>query len=390
MRALFLYQLPQELQFEDFRSMLKFQLYLELIAADASLLRNDLYMPKQLAALEQIEKRAPELIERPLDVRWRSISKEELCRDLSVKETWLWETDDAHWALLQKNFSELAQEKAGTTQQRLAALGKLNEKQRHRVDQFARRQMIEGQSERIQLALNAAPVKTSAIGLKTKGGVLPFPGIKESAELVALLEGASLSTEDSNVASASLNYYSPDGENFYSIQVLKREGFKKVLTFAEASKDGTLDALLDKRLEESYPEIRRKNSSCFQQTNGQWKPFKEVKDQIGKYLFADLLKSIESNYRIHYGLLPGYEGELPLNFYSNARMLPYMKEAQKNLQSDGIESNWVKLESEPDHLASQWLLTKVEQTIERCSEVSFSKEEMFTMGIEEWVPSEDR
>lgn len=379
-----LYQLPNFLQFADFRSMLKFQCYLEGISADPSRLRTDLRLPAQVASLEQIEKRMPELVERQIEIEWSAVSKEDLCRAISVKETWEWEVADAHWDLLKKNFSQIASIKADTQQLRLSALNNIDETVRAKIDHFARMKMVEAQPEKIKFALDTASVDTAFVGLKLRGSAFPITGITESPELIALLDNASLKGEAPNSAQERLNFYSTGGDHFYRIQVLQRNQNKKVLTFAEASTDGTLDRLLDKRLEESYPDMRKKDSKYFQLSDGGWKPFREVKDQVGRYLFADLLKSIEDNYRADFGFLPGKEGDLPLNFYSNARLLAFMKEAQNALKANSADPAWVRSDVEQTSLAGQWLLENKEKTMERCTEVPFSKDEMFTLSLGEW------
>lgn len=383
-----LYQLPNSLRFEDFRTMLKFQLYLENIAADPSRLRIDLRMPEQFASLEQIEKKAPELVERQVEVEWNMVTKEELSRLISVKETWEWESDEAHWGQLKANFSELASSKPVSAQERLEILDKLDKKLRIKIDQFARKKMVEEQPDKIKLALDLAPVKNSVFGLRIRGAILPFEDCKDPAELMVLLEKCALKDENPNSANDRLNIYTPDQEHYYRIQVVRRENDKKILTFEEAVRDGTLDKLLDKRLEEAYPEIRKRHTHYFQQANGQFKPFKEVKNLIGKYLFADLLRSIEDHYRSHFGVLPGKEGELPLNFYSNARLLPFMYEVQSHLRSHPEDTSLISTENDnkSSSLSSQWLIEKTENRMERCTEMPFSKEEMFTLSPQQWSP----
>ncbi len=381
-----LYQLPTSLRFADFRSMLKFQLYLEAVAADSSRLRTDLRLPSQIASLAQVERKVPELIERSFDLEWSAVSKEELSRLISVRETWGWEILDEHWDLLKENFSEIAAIKAETAQVRLSALKNMNEKLRVKIDQFARAKMVEEQPAKIHLALEQAPANTSTVGLKMKGAQLPFPGIKDPTELLQLLEKASIKGEAPNAASQRLAYYSNGGDHFYRIQVVRRDEAKKILTFAEASGDGTLDKLLDKKLEESYPDVRKKDARSFQLADGGWKPFKEVKDQIGRRLFADLLKVIEDNYLAQFDSLPGKAGDLPLNFYSNARLLPFMKEAEKALMANSSDPAWIKLEEADAGPSSQWLLEKSDQQIERCTQVAFSKDDMFTLTPQQWSP----
>ncbi len=381
-----LYQLPTALQLTDFRSMLKFQVYLEAVAADASRLRSDLRLPRQFASLEQIEKKAPQLVERQFELEWSSVSREELARQISVKETGEWESQDAHWDLLKKNFSEVALIKANTQDERLFALDKLESKLKLAIDQFARSKMVEEQPAKIQLALGKAMPKTSTVSLRMKGGKFPFPGIGEGDELIALLHQAALKGEKPISANQRLSYYSPDGEHYYQIAILSRDEAKKILTFEEALKDGTLDQLLDQRLEDAYADVRKKESRLFQQTNGQWKPFKEVKEQIGKSLYADLLKAIEENYREEFGVLPGKAGEMPLVFYSNARLLPLMKEIQRQLQKNSEDTAGIKQDSTDASLATQWLIEKTETIMERATSVPFSKDDLFALGPQEWSP----
>jgi hypothetical protein len=379
-----LYQLPSALQFADFRSMLKFQLYLEGIASDAGRLRTDLRLPRQMATREQIEKRIPELVQRDVELEWSVVSKEELTQLMSIKDTWEWETVDAHWEHLKKTFPELSTFKADSKAHRLSLLNTVDAKVRAKIDQCAREKMVEERPADIELALEKAPVKRSTFGLKMRGTEFPFSAVKDSVELSALLEGASLQGEAPNTAAERLTLYPADDQHFYRIQVVRREEVKEVLSFADASKDGTLDKLLDKKLEAAYPDVRKRDTQYFQQSSGLWKPFREVRDHIGKYLFSDLVKTIEDRYRSHFGLLPGQEGELPMSFYSNARLVDFMREAQEALKVDPVDPYWLRGELQEDSLLAQWLLETSDQLIERCSEVPFSKEEMFTLQPQQW------
>ncbi len=379
-----LYQCPPSLQLADFRSLMKFQTYIEGVSPDSLRLRTDLRIPRQMASLEQIEKKAPELVEREVELEWSSVNKEDLCKAISVKETWEWEFADLNWEVLKKNFSEISSLKAEDKQTRLAALDRLDPTVRSKVDQFARLKMVEEQPMKIRLALESGDVNYATIGLKGKGTTFSIPGLKDSSELTLLLENASLKGEAPNAANDRLNFYSPNSEYFYRFQVVRRDQEKHILTFAKASSDGTLDRLLDKKLEDFYPDARRKDAKSFQKSDGQIKPFKEVKDQIGKVFFADLLKSIEDNYRAYFGFLPGTEGDLPLNFYSNARMLVFMKEASGALKSNPVDPMWVRSDKEESSLSSQWLLDTKQQLVERCTQLTFSKDEMFRLEPGAW------
>jgi hypothetical protein len=104
-----LYEMPNALQFNDFQTMLKFQVYLESIAQNPQPLktRTRLNLPRQISSVEQMEKLYPELVEQECEVEYAEFKKSALATEISIKETWEWEGDGAHWDLLRQQFSEL-------------------------------------------------------------------------------------------------------------------------------------------------------------------------------------------------------------------------------------------------------------------------------------------
>ncbi|MES2121989.1 MAG: hypothetical protein V4492_04335, partial [Chlamydiota bacterium] len=381
------YELPQELRFSDFRSMLKFQTYLEAVALAPQQLRNDLSLPFQFATVDAIEKRAPELVERTYSLEWTSTNVDELAGSISLKETWEWESQDANWEILKKNFTELAALPAKSAQAKMDALGSLDKKVRGKIDHFSRVKMVESDRKRIDLALQTAPTASQEMGIRSKGGTFAFDGVKERSELIALLEKASLQGTAPNTEAQKLQNYSADGKNYYRIAVLKRDSNKSVIPFATALREGTLDPILDVRLEAGYPDARKKSPQLFMHASGQIKPFHEAKDAIGKIVFVDLLKTIEDKYRAYYGFLPGVEGDLPLHFYSNARLLTHAAKAMEQLASGSRDPKWLKREaSASHHLDEQWSLAVQERRIERCAELAVSKEALFATLPNEWSP----
>ena len=73
-----------------------------------------------------------------------------------------------------------------------------------------------------------------------------------------------------------------------------------------------------------------------------------------------------------------------MSFYSNARLVPFMREAESALKSNPSDPSWVKSEDNATDLTAQWLLEKSDPLMERCTKVAFSKEEMFTLNPQEW------
>lgn len=362
-----LYELPHPLQFSDFQTLLKFQLYVECIAAHPQKTRLDL--PREIAPLEVIEKRFSGLVQRECEVEYTEVQKSVLAADLSIKETWEWEASDANWSALQGEFAELKEVSAATKRERLKALDGLDPKKRLAIDTWARSRILDAQPHRIAAALDSAPKRTAKVSLRAEGGQLPFSGVQDSSELLSLLSSQEEIT------------FSGDQEHVYRIHVLQRENAQRILTFQESLADGTLDLLLNRRLEEVYPEARKKNPGYYQSEKSGWKPLKEVKDPIGRYLFSDLLKAIEECYQMHVGPLPGKAGELPLLFYSNYRFFSHMREAERAIQKSEDISRWV---GEGTSLADQWLLKKSERTVTRSDALVLPKEEIFHLRAGEW------
>lgn len=347
-----LYELPTALQLADFETMLKLQVYLEIVAPQ--LAQTDLSLPTAIDTPENVEKRAASLVERQYELSVAEVKRSALANEISLRKTWEWEAEEAHWPLLCKQCSQL---KGESREERLAALDALDAKTRLELDQFARAQMV----DRGQLieALDHAEERTETVSLRKQGGRLPFSEGISRQTLHTLLEGATLDTP--------IDCATDDGEIFYRIRVRKKEPMKRILTFAQAQSDATLDALLKKRLEEAYVEMRKKNPAPYQ------------RDLVGRFLYRPLLKAIEEGYKTAFGPLPGTAGELPLNFYSNYRLFFHMQKAKENL------AYWVK-NREEDPILEQWRLQKTQRQVRRSDTLSIPKEEMFTLKPQDWSP----
>ncbi|MBS0621156.1 MAG: hypothetical protein JSS61_06830 [Verrucomicrobia bacterium] len=361
------YELPSALQLGDFRALLKFQVYLEAVALDPQAARVQTRLPTEWAPLDVVAKRRPELVEKGFELEWQGISKEELIREIRLKDTWAWQTSDAGWVKLKQQFPEVAALKGSV--ERHKALDGLNPELRFQIDQFARKEIVAAHPEMILAALDKAPLKKRRVGLRQRGGQLPFVGIHDQGALLAALEKNA----------PELAHYSQDGEHIYRIHIAHVEPERAVLTFAAALHDGTLDLLLDKRLAEWYPEVRRKDPALFQQAGGQWKPLADVKDLIGKYYYADLLKAIETE------VLGATSKplELPLSFYSNHRLFGHLAQAKARYEKDPESMEGIAA-GHSDGFVSQWLLVKTEKKIERASPLPFSSRALFSLPAMSW------
>jgi GcvH upstream region-like protein len=383
-----LYELPEALQLKDLRSVFRLQVYLDAVTQNP--VKGNLLLSTRFAPIEQIEKRAPELIEQFFEIEYAQVEKEELARQISLKETWEWETEESSWETLKQQFPALAQEKVQTVTERFSVLDKLDANERLKIDQFARLHILDSQPEKLKNALALAELHTWSGGLRSKGGTHPFRGVKDQAALYNLLKSAPLANEEGTFPlQDKLSAFSQDGKTFTRIAVRQRHAERKMLTFASALRDGTLDQMLDAKLEAGYPEVRRKQAASFQQKDGSWRPFIEVKESVGKLVYADLLKTIEESYRSHFGNLPGTSVDLPSAFYTQHRLFSFVESVKQMVEKQEPNPLWVRREEQEGETAeTQWQIISTERVIERSTALPFTKEKMFSLSANDWSPVE--
>lgn len=374
-----LYELPDHLRFRDLLDLCKFQIYIEAISLDQTFRKNSLKVPEHLSTVDQVEKKTPELVEQMVEVEYAQVTKEDLRRQISLKETWEWQVQDLCWDQLKKQFPQVNANLAQTSNERMHQLDQLDQETRLKIDAFSQNHLIDQHPDRVAAALDRAALRQISFGLRGAGKLGPFEKVKDQRRFVDLLRTANLSCEEKQFYT-----YCDDQQTFYKIAVLKRNPERAILTFAQAMKDGTLTQMLDKRLEEAYPDVRRKNSVAFQKHDGNWKPFGEVKEKIARCVFADLLKNIESCQEQLAANL-SQVGELPSSFYTQYRFYPFLNEVKNLLETHNSADLWIKQDAEQEgDLHTQFKLVKTTTAIDRSSDYAFAKEQMFSIPVNSW------
>ncbi|MBS0629706.1 MAG: hypothetical protein JSS30_05715 [Verrucomicrobia bacterium] len=241
------YSLPHHLQFANFREMVKFQRYLEIVAAG-----DFVDLPKSLKRAEEVMNRHPELAYKEFEIEVATATKEDAAAQVSLKETWKWEGEN--FDQLRKEFPSIVNCKSAQFEDRMDVLDKLDEATRFKVDQFARMAIVDADSSRIDAALASARGERQRVKVALGKVASPFSG----QHFLGLLE----------VEDPALNRYSVDGETFYAIRVLDKGKGWNLFSFEEAD----MDQVLDKFLLTAY---------------------KDTSDQSAAKMYADLLKSID-------------------------------------------------------------------------------------------------
>lgn len=389
-----LYQLPKELKLADYRNLQKFELYLDAVAKRSDEEKSSLKLPEKYLSAEEISKKFPELVQKNYVLDIAQVDKEALQTKISVKETWNWEVTDGNWASLMKNFPELGLKNVSSRQERFALLEGLSDKARAKVDNFARSQILDTRPEIITQVLESANSISSPIGISLKGSAgKSFKGVDDASILIALLDQASTNgseaTPEQQSANQKLAQFTGDDRHYYRIQVIEKKPGVEILTFAEANRQGILDNLLDRTLQEHYVKIRDSQPKTFQKADSTWKDLADVKDAVANSYFADALKAIQAQ--------EPNENKLTGDDAASRRLLPHVKNLQTALVADPENDKLVKLVNNTDQpadkganaasLGQQWQLEKRPFSIERSNNnEQFNTVEALELAVNGWSP----
>lgn len=347
------YQLPEVLRLRDFRSLLKVQYYLDAVAQPSK--KKDL--PQQYLSVDEVEKRAPELVVSRYELEIAKTTKEEVGSRLTLKETWDYEVSDAGWKQLTAEFPILARGNANTREGRDNVLDALGQNLRLKVDRFARSCLIDQHPEWIEEALSKAHSEKQKVGIRSRGAVAPFTEIEDTSALRTHLQNAPLGQPGP--------LFTQDQQTYYRITVWNKPATKEVMKLQEALEGDLLGQLLDDKLQNAYPDVRKKDPALFKLENDSWKAFSDVRDQVGAAVYADLLKQISDK-------------TLPLDQYPAHRFTTFMQNAKKSVESKGDESPYLKASGEP------FTLVRQTKEVKRSDTTTLSKEEMFAAAEGQW------
>lgn len=304
------YSLPRSLELRDFKDLMKFQHYIEVVGEE-----NFVNLPARFKSAESVMEEHPQLVYKPYIVEIAQVAAHDVAARVSLKQTWEWE--EAHFAKLQEQFSSLSECSGESVEERYAALEGLSELERLRVDQFARNAIVAENPDMIDEALSTASFETETLKVNLVDG--EFSG----AAFLELLEAGGASK------------YSPDDQIFYSIHVVEKGEEWQLLSFEEANRNGTLDHMVERLLMTAYESMEIEE------------PFDEI--AVGEKVFTDLLQAIKADSL----------GEInELDDYAQHRFDGYL---EKMLQVAKRDAEAVKkgpwaLEEREEYLASETLV----------------------------------
>lgn len=226
-----LFELPREYKFQNAQDLMRFERYLQAVFLQRE---NLLDLPNAYAPIEEIEKRAPELVGQNYTLQFAKTTTEEVAANITIKETWDWQLQKGNWELLKERFPQLATETGATREERFAKLEKLESKARLLVDNYAREKILSAHPEWIKESLTAKKPEEKTFFFRMKQEKSPLEGI---TDLAALRE--KLASED------TLLLYSQDEKTYYTIHVKERAKEKRILSYADALREGVIGDVYD-------------------------------------------------------------------------------------------------------------------------------------------------
>ena len=387
-----LYQLPEGLRLTDFRDLQRFEIYLDAIAVRPESGIEALEKPEQFKSVDQIAKETPELVQRKYELEIAQVNKRDLKTKVGVKETWSWQVKDTSWEKLKQKFPELGVKKGSNEQERYTALESLDQQTRNRVDAFSRAQIVDEHPEWLEQALIEAQPIREVVGIRKKGENKLITGLSDADELINLLDQYPESSE-------ALEQYSADGQSFYRIVVKEKTPGFEALTFEEARKDGTLDKLVEVKLEAAYPQLRGNDPKKFRKEDGSWKPFEQVKQQVAELYFMDVLQAVKDYYTAV--TTPEEKNkQMIADFAATVRLYPYMRGLREQFKADpsSIQENVEVQSLHGDEaltasvsLEEQWKVQQRPYSGDRSTpDLPMDEEEAFSLKAGEWTSVKKR
>lgn len=351
----------------NFNDLLQFEVYLKAVATAS---KNPLALPRNFKKIDEVAAQFPELVQTSYRASVIELSKAQIGLKASLKEIWDWEAGDPNWAQLKKEFSFLP--KADSRDERFKALEKLDPAQRAQVTGHARGLLVDAHPAWIEEAFAAG--KAQELTLPVSDAGLKLPHIEKGKAVAALLEKTAAGEE---AAKTALLNYSDDGKTIYRFENVAKVSERQILTFEKARP--VLGEIADRMLEQEYPKIRSKNPQKFQDAKGEFKPFADVKQEVGTLYFADLLKAIDQIETNDWK-----PGQGPADYYASHRLLAPAQEAYTALRQNPSDSLWLKGEGDP--LAEQFKLERKQLNVQRTSQEDWMKEQAFVLVPNDWSP----
>ncbi|MCF7852461.1 MAG: SurA N-terminal domain-containing protein [Simkaniaceae bacterium] len=364
------YSLPSSLVVNDFETMMKLEVYLDVVAkrTPSSLVA----IPSQYHSVERVKSRCPKLLGKHFKLDIAEVAKSEIALHVGLKE--LTEYETLCFTELMSKFPELALKPASTIDEKLQVLEQLAPAVKLKIDEYVKEQIIEKNPSWILAALKDKEMASKDVILNLDDVNQVFKGFEDNNDLIEKFERA--------YADAQKNGEEPvvdligDGHAFYRIQISHIDDEYQILTFEQACTYGILDRLLNEKLEREYVNVRMSNPTLFKNASQEFRPLSEVREEVGRLVFFDIIAQLQAYLKTKQGLT--LDESISLDELAAYRMYDFFAETLAKRQSSNQDE--VSIEG----IENQFRLTTKQHTLSRSHPSPLFDECVFRMKKDEW------
>ncbi|MGE3954232.1 MAG: SurA N-terminal domain-containing protein [Parachlamydiales bacterium] len=309
------YALPGHPTLKNSEELLAFESYLDAVYQRSP--ENLADLPSEVRPLQEVKRRAPELVYREYPLEIKEVNREMLGMEIPIREIWNWQLQDAGWETLESRIPALERQKG----EKFSRLKTLDSQSRQKADEIARKAILKAHPERVLTALEAEEAREQHVKLPFSGPS-PLKGVdpKQLMDKLQGAEGPILLTGD---------------EFTFEITLLGPPSEERVFLYNEAKQVGALRALADRRVEEAYQARRERG-----------KPLSQVREELVTSLTAATTRQLLAQ-------LPEAEGA-GADYAAKNRFVPYLSRIRDERQEEVLFFEEGTRVWKGDPLATQW------------------------------------
>ncbi len=356
------YRLPELLQPTSFSKLMELEIYFESLYGQKRAL---LELPRVPLPLSKIK--TPELLKRSFEVVLKEIDLRQVERQITLKQMWEWQLDPAHFAALAERFPLLAGAEAKTRSARDQLLDEVPPYMRAEIDNFTREQMVLTHPEWVSQQFGLAEERKLSCSMRNGKVFFPVEGGDPGEELLTEM------VQNRKVGERA-EFKGRDGKLF-SLQITSIDECEMALSLEEALAAGVLEEMVDEKLEKSYPAIRARAGAKFKDSEGEWKPLDEVRDEVGELCFKEVTGLILADY-LAQGGKKEWQGAPSPAFYAHHRFDAHLRHLREALIAGDTESLQRDI--------PEFQLVAARKEISRAQAVPEERTRLFAMQEGEW------
>ncbi|MCH1430758.1 MAG: hypothetical protein L7U87_08400 [Chlamydiales bacterium] len=320
------YEMSSEFKLSNLSDLVLLESYINSVAS-----KKFKGVVKEYKTIDELKQQAPYLIQKKFVLEVTQVNKALLASRFTLKQTWDWQLgEQKNWKMMQEAFANIELPNLENREEKYAALSKLNDQDRLKLDEYARMQLVDLHPEWLKEAMEVAKSEKTTLSFHGDGANINLPGINEPLSLMQALDKLE-SVEGKN----TLVSYTQNQEMFYSFKLLKKNDFE-IVSFSEAKSAGILEDKVSERFIALY---EAEKSSLKEKLNlnpiDKAKIFKEnfskSLNELAQKMYASEFQEIEKELEA-IGVKKEVPGHFSVSFLTRHRFAPLLNYAREQLK----------------------------------------------------------